>query len=229
MPTVQRTRVPRQQSRPAKPAHLAGDAHAVSAALREAAERGGDALLAIMMIEAIHETPKLSAAKRQELTLVVLSATSLVRGWDAPLAVDEQDRQAGLPIVDGPDEIAPAEASSSVDEGVPATELPEANPEDERPAEPADGERTDGPADELVDQLDAAAVEGPPGLEAIERGDVAVLTARLQAAAAAQPKGDCVEAIVLIQVIHDQRVSPAETLRRTRAVLDAVAAVRWAG
>jgi hypothetical protein len=188
MTTVPKTAViPAQRSNTASLPWFTGDVSAIAARLRAAASErpDGDCVQAVTYIEAIQEHAKLSGAAKARLTAAVIEAVQLVRGWDAPLAVDDAEPTAA-PAVD-----APAEA-------------PEAGP--------------------------------VPVQEAIERGDVPAIAAHLRAgrdryqeASAYRPDGDCFEAIVLIEGIHDRTLPAAEKNRRTVAVLAAVRAVRgWA-
>jgi len=119
MTTVPKTAViPAQRSTASLP-WFTGDVPAIAARLRAAAaERpDGDCVQAVIYLEAIQDNARLSGAAKVRLTAAVLEAVQLVRGWDAPLAVEAADSAtpadtAGVPYVDALS--APAAAAAEV-------------------------------------------------------------------------------------------------------------------
>jgi hypothetical protein len=228
--------VPSQRSRPKKPAwrslpHFTGDVAGIAAALRrEAAARpDGDCVQAVIMIEAIQDNEHLAAAAKARLTAVVIAAVQLVRGWDAPLAVDEPP-VAGLPV---DPESLPAGNSSREEVGADGCGCPVTV---EMTAAGADVDGTErvehraGCWNAPAVDAGVAAEHRAQALEAVELGDTSAVAFRLAQAGQGRPGGECVEAVALIARICDGSVpmSAVECNRRVMVVIDAVErARRW--
>lgn len=228
--------VPSQRSRPKRPSwrglpHFTGDVAGIAAALRKEASvrTDGDCVRAVMYVEAIQENEHLTAAAKARLTAAVIAAVQRVRGWDAPLAVEDA-AVAGLPADPDPRPVAAeqtvvAETGERVEVGADGCGCPitaEIRP---------NGSSIDGT--ERVEHRPRCGnhlilTDAGAALEAVARGDAAAVAWRLGRARLARPEGDCVEAIALIEAVCDdqQDLSPAARNQRVMVVLEAVWTVR---
>jgi hypothetical protein len=72
----------------------------------------------------------------------------------------------------------------------------------------------------MLDPADRPAGENPPD------GEVAAIATELRAHTADRPAGDCVQALLYIEAIHDADIPAAEKCQRTMAVIAAVRRLR---